>query len=223
MDENYLKPLETELTQVLLQLYEQHGVVCALHENIIIFPEQQVSSQLFLHNHPSKVGSVLKLDVILTIEEGRSIIESSVGIGESNEEAAKDAFVQFTTNSFHVLLSSFFTSEHDDEINVEEWNIGGQTFKVIFSNVCIRGQAPQPLPLEWFEQFVAEIHQHQFTKDVHWLRLFYGLANNEITVCEVLLDNDNWDEVQSKAYSFPLPPSEAYLSLRMFFVLIPKD
>lgn len=223
MEENYLKEGENQLTQALLQLYEQHGVVCVLHENIIIFPEQQISSQVFLHRSPSQVGSVFKLDVILTIEEGRSIIESSVGIGEDDNEAAIDAFEQFTLNSFHVLLSSFFTPDFNDNVNVEEWNIGKQKFDAIFSNVSMRGQAPQPLPMEWFENFAETVKRQKITKDIHWVRLFYAISNNELMNCEVLLDNEDWIEVQDKAATFTLPNAEKYLSLRMFFVLKPKD
>lgn len=223
MEENYLKEGETQLTKALLQLFEQHGVICVLDEDTIIFPEQRISSQLWLHKHPSTVGSVFKLDVILTIEEDRSIIESSVGIGEDDNEAAIDAFEQFVVNSFHVLLASFFTTEYNNHINVEEWTIGGQQFDVIFSNVCIRGQAPQPMPLQWIEKFVGIAQQQTLTSEIHWVRLFYALSNNELMTCEVLLDNDDWMEVQEKAKRISLPHAEKYLSLRMFFVLKPKN
>ena len=185
--------------------------------------EGQISSQVFLHRSPSQVGSIFKLDVILTIEEGRSIIESSVGIGEDDNEAAIDAFEQFTLNSFHVLLSSFFTPDFNNKVNVEEWNIGKQKFDAIFSNVSMRGQAPQPLPMEWFKNFAETVKRQNITKDIHWVRLFYAISNNELINCEVLLDNEDWIEVQDKAATFALPNAEKYLSLRMFFVLKPKD
>lgn len=211
---------EAKLNQLLLELFIEHGVSAEMtSEGKVSTSYMRTHCSLF--DKTSTNITVVQLDVSFQIGLDKTIIESSAGIGSDLDDAIADAFRGFVANSFHVILDTFcnFSQRIDDYTTQYEWQIADKTFNVVASTLAIRGKAPDLGNYDWLDQFRSEVEDQSLSEGIHWIRLFYSFMNDEVTSCEVLLDNLTWNEVQSKASNFNLPKSQDYCSLRTFYTL----
>jgi hypothetical protein len=162
----------------------------------------------------------LQLDVRLVLESGQKIIESFGGFGETKDKAISDAIQNFTLNSFHVILASFFVP-HDDQVTVEDWTVSGQKRLVTIGPMGMRGSPPDPAnpPREWFKQFEAKIKEKQLPGGIHWIRVYYGQFESQTRELEVLLDNETWKEMQQDLATINWPKGKEFFSIRVFLVI----
>jgi len=58
---------------------------------------------------------------------------------------------------------------------------------------------------------------------IHWLRLFYGAPGGSLQIFEVLFDNEQWVEAESKLRKLQWQVSQNYFSIRCFMVLQRED
>lgn len=215
-----MRQQEDKINQLLIHLFNKHGVKGEVDDdNKIILPDQFIKAYCQLYDKTSTDITVLQLDVIFVIGLGKEIIESCAGIGSNIDEAANDAFKNFVTNSFHVILAAFFSQKYDEQISREEWVIDNKKYDVISSHIGIRGQKPEIFSTKWIEQFNTTVQKQKLSGSIHWIRLFYAFSDNKVNVCEVLLDNNIWESVQLKSAKFDLPLSDNYYSVRLFFIL----
>ncbi|MDH6307618.1 hypothetical protein M2451_000068 [Dysgonomonas sp. PFB1-18] len=219
MDALRLIQREKELKEFLLEAFRRHNVECEITDDLLIFPRQRMTACAKVFNRSSSSTLVLQLDVVLEVGLGKEIIESCVGLGMDEDAAIKDAWKNFLSNSFHVLLSAFFTREFDDQINRYQWLIGGQRCDVIMSQIGMRGQAPDPLPLAWLNQFEDMVKKQVLPPGIHWMRLYYAQSQREVISAEILLDNNTWQSVENTVRSFDYPKTNDFLSVRVFLVV----
>jgi hypothetical protein len=219
MDKDTKELLQKQSAKYIAELFVNHNINCTTTENIIIFNKEQISIETYCFDRNSSEGlTVLQLD--LYIDYGISpILESFAGLGKDFESAIFDAFENFKTNSFHTILSAFFTSNFDKEINKYSWNINGRDFEIFSSNIGIRGKQPYKLSSEWLNQFETEVQKLKLDEGTHWIRLFFAQQGNQTRVCEVLLDNENFIPLQKKAEEFAWQKQEDFYSIRVFMIL----
>ncbi|HEV3444731.1 MAG TPA: DUF6348 family protein [Gemmataceae bacterium] len=174
--------------------------------------------------HQGGLSVQLQLDVRLEITSGGTIVESFAGLGETQEKAVADALHNFITNSFHVLLAAFFRSD-DEQVTREEWVVGGKASRVTIGNVGIRGRPPVQGDqlVAWFKHFEEKLKKKQLGPGTHWVRLYYGQVQSKALACEVLLDNDVWEELQSEMAAVDWPSGEEFYSVRVFLVVQVKN
>jgi hypothetical protein len=169
-------------------------------------------------------GLSVQLDVQLEIAPGRTIVESFAGLGETRDKAGADALHNFTVNSFHVLLAAFFHPD-DQQVAREEWVAGSRRSRVTIGNVGVRGTPPvqgEQL-VAWFKRFEEKLKERPLEQGTHWVRLYYGQMQDRAVACEVLLDNQVWEELQSEMAAFDWPRGDAFYSVRVFLVMQVKD
>ncbi len=219
MDALRLTEREKELNEFLQEAFRKHTIECEITDALLIFPRQRMTACAKVFNRSSSSALVLQLDVILEVGLGKEIIESCVGLGMDEDTAIKDAWKNFLSNSFHVLLSAFFTREFDDQINRYQWLIGGRKYDVVMSQIGLRGQAPDPLPMDWLDQFEELVKKQTLPSGIHWMRLYYAQSQREAISTEILLDNDTWQPVENAVRSFDFPKTNDFLSVRVFVVV----
>lgn len=222
MDKTTLCDQEKKLSTFLFETFHKHGVECEIKDSLLLFPRQRMTAYVRLFDQTSGPTVIVQLDVILEIGLGKEIVESCAGIGNTIESATDDAWSAFLRNSFHVLLSAFFTKEYDDQIHQYEWNISGRTYKVVMSQISIRGNQPKKFTTEWLDQFEEMVKSQQLSPGTHWIRLYYAQSGWETLNSEILLDNEIWSTVASRVESFKYPKIENFFSLRIFVVLKDK-
>ncbi len=210
-----------QINQLLLALFQAHGVEAILQDEWIIFPGLSLRANASIvkeTKHPAWLS--IQLDVRLEIAPGRTIVESFAGLGETREKALADALHNFTANSFHVLLAAFFRSG-DQQVSQEEWLVSGRMSRVTIGNVGIRGKPPvqgEQL-VGWFKHFEDKLKETGLRPGTHWIRLYYGQSEGKALACEVLLDNAVWEEMQSEMAALAWPAGQEFYSVRVFLVL----
>lgn len=220
MNDNKLIQHELQLNNFLAEAFRRHNIECNIEKDLIIFPHQYMTAWAHIFNRSSSAITVIvQLDIHLEIGLGKTIIESCAGVGMDEDIAIKDAWENFLTNSFHTLLSAFFTKEFDDQVNTQQWMIGGRAYDVIISNVTTKGNHPDPLSLHWLEQLEEAIKIQPLTKGTHWVRFYYAQSESEFISGEILLDNEVWDGVEKTVRTFDFPTYRDFFSMRVIMVL----
>jgi hypothetical protein len=211
----------SQVYEYLLELFRRHGVEALPRDEWIVVPGRNMKANAsIVREMQQPAGTSVQLDVRLEIAPWRIIVESFAGLGETAEKAVADALHNFTINSFHVLLAAFFHSG-DEQVTQEEWVVGGRTTRVTIGNVGIRGKPPvqgEQL-VGWFKHFEAKLKEQPLRPATHWIRLYYAQMQGRSTACEVLLDNDVWEEMQSEMAAFAWSSAEAFYSVRIFLVM----
>jgi hypothetical protein len=220
MNEQQVEELKIKAQQFIADLFKNHGIECEIKEEEIYFKNELIS--IFVQLSGKTAGEdiiMLQLDIIVEYGIGLHIVESFGGFGNSHEDALTDAFDGFTANSFHVILSAFFTQKFDSEIYRYSLNIDGREFEVIQSNLRSRGKVPEGLNGDFLRQLDVEIVKQKLPDGVHWVRLFYAQAKKQPQTLELLLDNTPWEKGIGAAQKFTWPSSEDFFSLRMFMII----
>ena len=161
----------------------------------------------------------VQLDVRFRAAPNRLIIESIIGIGNTENEAINNSLQAFAMNSFHVIMAAFFRPD-DQQAARENWTTGNTISKVTLGNLCGRGEFPNdPTFRDWFPLFKGLIETSSFSPGFHWIRLYYGHMKGKTLACEVLLDNEPWIAAQDALASYPWLKAEAFYSQRLFLIL----
>jgi hypothetical protein len=209
------------INEFLLELFRAHGVEAVAQEEWVTFRDRKwKAAASIVRALEQQAGTSVQLDVRLEIAPGRTIIESFAGVGETREKAVADALHNFTVNSLHVLLAAFFHSD-DPQVSQEQWVVGGRTSRVTIGNVGIRGKPPvqgEPL-VGWFRRFEDKLKKTELRPATHWVRLYYAHMEGKTMDCEVLLDNNVWEDMQSEMAALDWPSGDDFYSVRVFLVI----
>jgi hypothetical protein len=211
----------SEANEYLQQLLRAHGVFATPCGDWLVLSQDDMKANASIVREAP--GKWVQLDVRLEFAPGRILIESFGGAGETRMRATNDALQNFTLNSFHVILAAFLNRD-DNQVSREDWMIGGKLRRVTIGNVGIRGKPPVlgAELVDWFKLFEGKLKAQQLTEGVHWVRLYYAQMQEKSTACEVLLDNDVWEEIQSEMAAVDWPAGEEFYSLRLFLVVQDK-
>lgn len=162
-------------------------------------------------------GAGIRLDITLLLASKKTISESYLGIGKNKISAIQNAFQNFVTNSFHVLLSAFWQITNDDQIGIEEWEIKGKKWKVYIGNFGCKGDFN--IPENLFKIIEEQIQEENLEEDLYWLRIYYANVNSQEIMIETLKNNEVWPEMENKLKTVAWDNSDKFYSLRNFIIL----
>ncbi|WP_303821576.1 DUF6348 family protein [Apibacter mensalis] len=162
-------------------------------------------------------GAGIRLDITLLLASKKTISESYLGIGKNKISAIQNAFQNFVTNSFHVLLSAFWQITNDDQIGIEEWEIKGKKWKVYIGNFGCKGDFN--IPENLFKIIEEQIQEENLEEDLYWLRIYYANVNSQEIMIETLKNNEVWPEMENKLKTVAWDSSDKFYSLRNFIIL----
>jgi hypothetical protein len=210
-------PLQKLLTSHGLNTHEIDGWLC---------PEvgsPRVAACLFNEFHDESTGRHrLQLDVRVEVSSGRWLIESFGGWGASSDEAIAWAFENFARNSLHVLLAAFY-QRSNEQVEFRTWAIAGHPRQVIlgpYGMVGTHAYEPQA-PASLITLIETLLSQHQLDESPHWLRVYVSRSGDRDVFCEVLLDNETWEEAQTAVaeLDWAQPPPAVFYSVRNFLTV----
>lgn len=116
-------------TDFLSKLFEAHGIPSVI-ENDWIAPNHQLPAMRALWHPQESKG---QLDIQTLVGDQRCIEECFVGMGQG-QAALKDAMLNFTINSFHVLLASLWNHNDPEQVMTEPWLAGGKRYTAFIGN-----------------------------------------------------------------------------------------
>lgn len=190
----------------------------------ITFPsgEPAIQAKTVKENvHPTSVS--IQWDVSVALGDGRTLIESFMGIGSDRRDAENDAASVFSRAVFHVLYKALY-DRNDLHQLVEEWSIAGVPRSVIVGDNVVRGDLDTAnRAVELADSFDETLKASALKGGLHWIRTFYAQMNNELLGAEVLLDNEPWPELETKWRELPWPRAEKYYSVRRFLIVTDRQ
>jgi Family of unknown function (DUF6348) len=131
-----------------------------------------------------------------------------------------NALVNFTVNSYHVLLAALWGRNDPEQVTTEKWNIGGRRYIAYIGNLGTRSSdgVTAHVPHGLFARIEAVIKLEPLSEDIHWFRFFFGNVANEFTF-EALKDNEDWEAGKRGLEAAEWERSNGYYSVRLFAVL----
>jgi hypothetical protein len=202
-------------TDLLSKLFEEHGV-SSIIENEWVVPNNELPAIRALWYPGESSG---RLDVQALVQDQVVIEECFAGIGQG-DRALNDAMVNFSVNSFHVLLASLWNRNDSEQVTTEQWNVGNKRYTAFIGNFGTRsseGVRPH-IPSELFSQIAKAIQHETLTERLHWFRFFVGNSSGEKTI-EALRDNQPWEAGIDTLENAAWPSCQGYYSVRLFVVL----
>jgi hypothetical protein len=149
---------------------------------------------------------------------GKLLIESFAGWGSDESAATEQAFRKLLRASMHVLLAFLVDPKHGaDQVEWESWSFGDKTWQVCLGPVCFQGTPPDNFVYgELLDKLKEELLPH-LRIGLHWIRFFFNKSGYEITVSELLVDNDDWPEGRAIIEALAWP--DGTYSAREFLML----
>ncbi|HEU4931801.1 MAG TPA: DUF6348 family protein [Pyrinomonadaceae bacterium] len=205
----------SETVDYLSKLFEGHGLTCVA-ENDWVVPNGELPAVRALW-YPGESSGLL--DVHALIRSGVVIEECFAGVGQG-EGAIHDALMNFTLNSFHVLLAVLWGKTDPEQVTTELWVVNEKSYTAYIGNFGTRTSAGvvAHVPPSLFASIEENIKAEKLTEDIHWFRLFFCNFANEFTF-EALKDNEPWERGTSCLESVAWRPDDGYYSVRLFVVL----
>jgi len=194
---------------------QAHGVACSTEREWVV-PNGALPA-IRASWFPRAGSGVLEVEVLL---ENKSVVnECFAGMGDG-EAAIGDAFQNFTTNSFHVLLAAFWNINDPQQVTTANWTVSGKTFTAYIGNFGTRGSmgVTPTVPAELFPTIQRAVERESLSQGWHWVRHFFCDVKGAPTY-EALLDNQPWQAGTDGLRSISWVKSTGYYSVRNFLVL----
>lgn len=213
----------------LRDVFRAHEVPADVRDEWVVCPHtgHRVNGGIVRETELDGGGFSLRLDVRVELASGQTVIESCAGYGDTWPDAYNEALANFAQNTLHVLLAAFFGVACGEQVNREEWVIGGHPRQVTFSNVGVRGVMPKTADgmsdMNWFWDFQRRLQAQPLPHGTHWVRLFTMRKLDDVYAAEVLLDNEKWGEMEAEIGQMAWPWSEEVYGFRVFLVIQDLD
>lgn len=207
-----------EFTTALQRLMAAHGIATTERDGWLRGEYGHPALRAIWHPGPWPENPG-QLDIQVALQDGRVIEECFVGIGEE-PEGCRDAVRHFIMSSFHVLLAALWRHPGDEQVAVEDWVVGAETWKAYIGDFVRRfSHADVEPPLNAFEAIAQAAKREKLPPGVHWIRTYFSDPGNGETIIETLLDNEIWDAGAEAYAALPWPTEKGFYSVRNFLIL----
>lgn len=226
------KLLDININEQLINLLEQFDMKLNKIEDYYfvdgLFPG--VAAQAFeMERFEDSV--VVQVDIHVLLPE-QSFVESFVGHAQTVEEAVAQAFEQFEINVLHTLIMAFWDKAKrvENGIGTEIWEINGHRWQAVISNYGYRGDEPLDEVLDDSDSMFTEvqnaIHALPLEKDIYAIRSVYTNVGDGRKVAEVLINNEEFPELEEAISKLAWKTTEGYYTVRNFVLvmkLVPEE
>lgn len=223
MSEAVDNTLSLELNEIIMNVLQPFEVMAKPVGGWLTFPNSRVQLQgRIAGGGRTEEGLVaLQVDICVKIDEERTMIQSFPGVGDNEDESIINAFENFIAHSFHLILATFF-SKAEDEVTMEGWGIREIPRKVIFSHAIRKGNVPDALTngeFPWFSELEDRLKALDLPTGMHWVEMHFAQVDGDMLLCDVRLDNDEWQPAQQEIASLDWPMGESFYSRRLFLTI----
>ncbi len=180
----------------------------------------RLRSSLYGSEHHTNGTFTAELEFKVRIPDGREIVEYVAGLGDSLENAQKDARVNFTVSTFHVIYRSFL-NPGDPHQTGEKISIKGRPRALVLGDTMTRSQgtnsAPDMLPVrEGLRKLLASL---PLSPQTHWIKIVYANHHSKATLCAATLDNEDNPSLTEAVGKLAWPRQEEFYMVKQFMVV----
>lgn len=167
-------------------------------------------------------GFTVETEFRIVLADGREIVEFVAGNGDTEKSAIGMSFVNFTLSTFHVVYSAFMNSA-DPHMTHDRVQIGGASCVLTSGGMFALGGEEIPEFSEVSQQIRDEICKLELPDGTHWLKVVYGLHQDNVLAAAVTLDNESLDSMSSRLSSFAWPATDSFYMAKEFIVIRPAS
>jgi hypothetical protein len=215
-----------DVTSHLDTLVRAHRVATLHYRGHVVVGNSGLALQAVGYDRGPGHFARVQLDVIArsTILDGRAVVESFAGVGDSFEKAVLDAFDKFSRASLHVLVAAFVNRDlGQDQVQWERWSNGVHSWDVCLGLLLLYSKDIQPPAYGELLDQLKELFLLEATPSAHWIRTFRGAAGTTVLRSEALFDNDDWPTGRRLVDSWQWPVTEQYQTVRHFLLALPSS
>ncbi len=150
--------------------------------------------------------------------------ESFAGFGDTWGDAARQTIVKFERNSMHVLIAALL--DHSSCAEQVEWEPLGDAearFEICYGGMMQTfGAGKIPLLAGLIDALKAKLAASPPSLAAHGLRVFLAHDGTQLSMAEVLLDNDPWEAGQQLAEAMDFSTGPEAWGVRWFAMVLPR-
>jgi hypothetical protein len=153
------------------------------------------------------------------------LLESFAGWGDSWRGAIGQAVEKFEYSSLHPLIAGLLDrAACADQVQWERLEHPGGPFGVVFSGqLVLYAREPVPNLGPLVDSIKKALGAERLSRAVHAVRVYVCWKKSEMVACEVLLDNEEWQEGEELAAAYAWPRTDGVWGSRLFLVLVPAE
>jgi len=216
------------LLDYLQASFGDHGIDCERRAGLIQATDGlTVEPRVFPRDD---VRGTAQVQVDFAIEsprlKGVPLLDSFAGVGNTRDDAERNAAGKFLQGSFHVIAAAL--TSHDCNAGPVEWedrSVGAHAWRVCTGPVLMVASR-EGARIEGGAEFLPRLNAlfiENMAPGPHWMRIFLGALDGQHTGSEVLVDGSLWPAGQqlldAHAWTFPA----GYASLRHLLIALPRD
>jgi hypothetical protein len=214
---------DARMLEAIGSLFGAHGVLTSLRDGWLVplLPSGPAIQTRLTTEAVTEKGATVRLDVLFAVSEAFTPVESFAGFGATLDDAADNALDGFIASSLHVLLAALYGHLEPSQVTIEQWLMSGEEYDAIIGHYVTRtfaGPVP-PLGDDVLPSLKGLVCALPGTEQLYWLRMFYANFVGGEQLCEVLLNNQTWEEAQSAVAALPWETRDSSYSVRLFLVL----
>lgn len=213
------------IREVLTVMFSMHGIEVEQSGNLLRvpgYPDMTIRGEAHWPVGPH----VVRLDVLLTLPDGRELCESCAGMHRDAPQALlSDALASFSENALSVLVSSFFRQPLPSDVSQEIWTIQRRQRDIFLGSITSRFAVPggesgsDEFCKRFFDWIEDWIRQSSLSPGDHWVRVYQSRQQGQIWGNEVVLDNRPWLEAEAELARFDWPAEPDPSDARVFLVI----
>jgi hypothetical protein len=158
--------------------------------------------------------------------EGVPLIDSFAGVGNTRDDAERNAAGKFLQGSFHVIAAALTdNSSNASQVEWDDRSAGDRAWRVCSGPVLMvasREGARIAGATDFFPRLIA-LFVEKMSPGPHWMRVFLGALDGKHMGSEVLVDGEVWTTGQQlldeHAWTYPA----GYASLRHLLIALPRN
>lgn len=171
-------------------------------------------------SNPDAKGFVVELEFTIRLPSGQVITEFLAGLGDTEEQAIKDAQLNFVLTTFHVVYKGFI-NDADPHMTLTPASIKGVNRNLIMGDIFVRGVAPNKDTD--FNAMNAEIQgvlmNYVLTPGSHWIKIVYVQNDGEPMTVAVTLDNADHLAMAEAVKRLNWPRMKGFYMAKQFIVV----
>jgi hypothetical protein len=216
------------LLDYLQSSFGDHGIACERRAGRIHAPDGlTVEPRAFPRED---VRGTAQVQVDFAIESPRlagvPLVDSFAGVGNTRDEAERNAAGKFLQGSFHVVTDALTSHDcHAGQVEWENRSANGHAWRMCTGPVLMvasREGARIEGVAEFFPGLTALLVE-RMAPGPHWMRVFLGALDGKHMGSEVLLDGSVWPDGQQLLDTHPWVYPAGYASLRCLLIALPED
>ncbi|MEO8063366.1 MAG: DUF6348 family protein [Pseudomonadota bacterium] len=218
----------SELLLAYLQSgFADHGIGCERRSGVIHATDGLTVEPRVSRREDVRGTAQVRVDFAIDspLLAGVPLVDSFAGVGNTPDEAERNAAGKFLQGSFHVVAAAL--TSHDGDGGQVEWedrSAGNNAWRVCNGPV-LTVASREGARIEGSAEFFPRLNTlfiENMTSGPHWMRVFLGALDGKHMGSEVLVDGAVWAPGQQLLDEHTWVYPAGYASLRYLLIALPR-